>query len=175
MAPARERKMPIACSTPSWPSTCRTSRSGSPGNWHDRRTGDVQERRVTVPCPPPSPSTELPCRSKPDSYRPPDAAPARTRLRPRFAIRCGFPTPCSWKSGHITTGRGLVRRSVTRKIGELPDDAVSRRVAEQAATSRGIDGPARQGLRRRRGGSAAKTARRSHGRTGEVLETGRCG
>lgn len=47
-------------------------------------------------------------------------------------IRYSFKIPNTdlWKSGNITTGRGLVE-SVTRKVAELPDDAAYRdRIAE---------------------------------------------
>jgi len=47
-------------------------------------------------------------------------------------IRYSFKIPNTdlWKSGNVTTGRGLVE-SVTRKVAELPDDAGYRdRIAE---------------------------------------------
>jgi hypothetical protein len=96
----------------------------------DRRTGDVKDRRLTVPLPAMSINGLAVHVESQVQYRA-----MEIRFEERVSdpeIRYSFKVPNTdlWKSGNITTGRGLVE-SVTRKVAELQEDAGYRdRIAE---------------------------------------------
>ena len=96
----------------------------------DRRTGNVRDRHFKVPLPAVTINgLSVPVESL-IQYRAADTRFEERVSDPEIRYSFKFPNTDLWKSGNITTGRGLVE-SVTRKVAELPDDAAYRdRIAE---------------------------------------------
>jgi N12 class adenine-specific DNA methylase len=91
----------------------------------DKRTGDARDRKVTVPMPSISInglSVHVQCQIQ---YRAPDTSWPERLSEPEVRYSFRIPDTELWKSGNVTTGRGLVE-SIRRKVVELEEDAVAR-------------------------------------------------
>lgn len=91
----------------------------------DQRTGDVRDRKISVPMPQVAINglaVNLDCQIQ---YRAPDTNWPERLSEPEVRYSFKIPDTELWKSGNVTTGRGLVE-SIRRRIAELQDDAVAR-------------------------------------------------
>jgi N12 class adenine-specific DNA methylase len=96
----------------------------------DRQTRDVRDRRVTVPLPSAS-FNELAVQLESQAqYRAADGSWPERIADPEIRYSFKLPNTDLWKSGTVTTGRGLIE-AVRRKLAELENDARERdRIAE---------------------------------------------
>jgi hypothetical protein len=96
----------------------------------DKQFRDIRDRRATVPLPQVSINGFAVHVESQIQYRAPDSLFPERISDPEIRYSFKIPNTDLWKSGNITTGRGLAE-SVTRKMAELEDDARHRdRVAE---------------------------------------------
>jgi hypothetical protein len=96
----------------------------------DRQTGDVRDRRVNLPLPAVTVNGLTVQLESQIQYRAPDIQWPERLSDPEIRYSLKIFNTDLWKSGNITTGRGLIE-SITRRISELEEDAKSRdRVAE---------------------------------------------
>jgi N12 class adenine-specific DNA methylase len=96
----------------------------------DGRTGEVRDRHLKVPLPAVTINGLAAGLESQAQYRAADIRFEERVSDPEIRYSFRIPNTDLWKSGTITTCRGLLE-SVTRKVGELPDDATYRdRIAE---------------------------------------------
>lgn len=96
----------------------------------DKQTRDIKDRRITVPLPALTINGLAVQVEAQIQYRPAEMLLPERVSDPEIRYSIRIPNTDVWKSGHITTGRGLVD-AVTRKIAELEEDARYRdRIAE---------------------------------------------
>ena len=88
----------------------------------DRQIGDVRERRISVPFHALSINGLAVGVDAQIQYRPPDPPWSERICDPEIRYSFKLPDTELWKSGTVTTGRGLLD-SVSRKIAELEEDA----------------------------------------------------
>jgi N12 class adenine-specific DNA methylase len=96
----------------------------------DRQTGEVRDRRLIIPLPPVTLNGFTIQVESQIQYRAPDIQWPERISDPEIRYSFKIPNTDVWKSGNITTGRGLAE-SVSRKMAEFEDDARYRdRIAE---------------------------------------------
>lgn len=88
----------------------------------DKQTRDIKDRRITVPLPALTINGLAVQVEAQIQYRPAEMLLPERVSDPEIRYSIRIPNTDVWKSGHITTGRGLVD-AVARKIAELEEDA----------------------------------------------------